>query len=89
MTTTTTTRPKSNSSNLLEEALKQPPIAETANFAWNATPLGIAAIYKGISPSKPPYEQAIKEGEELAMDLSREEKEFYLTQKGLALIFYS
>ena len=51
--------------------------------------IGIAAIYKGISPSKPPYDQAIKEGEELAMDLSREEKEFYLTQKGLALIFYS
>ena len=87
--TTTTTRPKSNSTTLLEEALNQPPIGETANFAWNATPIGIAAIYKGISPSKPPYDQAIKEGEELSMDLSREEKEFYLTKKGLALIFYS
>ena len=86
---TTTTRPKANASNLLEEALKQPPIGETANFAWNATPIGIAAIYKGISPSKPPYDQAIKEGEELAMDLSREEKEFHLTHKGLAIIFYS
>ena len=87
--TSTTTRPKSNSSNLLDEALNQPPIGETANFAWNATPLGIAAIYKGISPSKPPYEQAIIEGQELSMDLSREEKEFHLTEKGLALIFYS
>ena len=87
--TTTTTRPKSNSSNLLEEALNQPPIGETDNFAWNATPIGIAAIYKGIAPSKPPYDQAIKEGAELSMDLSREEKEFHLTQKGLALIFYS
>ena len=87
--TSTTTRPKSNTSNLLEEALNQPPIGETANFAWNATPIGIAAIYKGISTSKPPYEQAIKEGEELSMDLSREEKEFHLTDKGLALIFYS
>ncbi len=87
--TSTTTHPKQNPSNLLEEALNQPPIGETANFAWNATPLGIAAIYKGITPSKPPYEQAIKEGEELSMDLSREEKEFHLTQKGLALIFYS
>ncbi|WP_413677651.1 hypothetical protein [Prochlorococcus sp. MIT 0916] len=87
--TSTTSRPKSDSSNILEDALDQPPIGETANFAWNATPLGIAAIYKGISPVKPPYEQAIKEGEELAMDLSREEKEFYLTQKGLALVFYS
>ena len=87
--TSTTTRPKSNASNLLEEALNQPPIGETANFAWNATPIGIAAIYKGIPPSKPPYEKAIKEGEELSMDLSREEKEFHLTDKGLALIFYS
>ena len=87
--TSTPTRPKSNTSNILEEALNQPPIGETANFAWNATPIGIAAIYKGISPSKPPYDQAIKEGQELSMDLSREEKEFHLTQKGLALIFYS
>ena len=87
--TSTAIRQKSNSSNLLEEALNQPVIGETDNFSWNATPLGIAAIYKGNSPSKPPYEQAIKEGEELAIDLSREEKEFYLTQKGLAIIFYS
>tara|TARA_B100000965_G_scaffold390717_1_gene398037 strand:+ start:196 stop:462 length:267 start_codon:yes stop_codon:yes gene_type:complete len=87
--TSTTARPKPDSIILLEEALNQPPIGETENFAWNATPLGIAAIYKGISPSKPPYAQAIKEGEALSMDLSREEKEFHLTQKGLALIFYS
>ena len=87
--TSTSIRPKSNSTILLEEALSQPPIGETANFAWNATPLGIAAIYKGTPTSKPPYEQAIKEGEELAMDLSREEKEFHQTQKGLALVFYS
>ena len=58
--TSTTTQPKSNSSNLLEEALDQPPIGETANFAWNATPLGIAAIYKGTSPSKPPMSKQLK-----------------------------
>ena len=87
--TSTTSRPKSNTSNLLEEALNQPPIGETDNFAWNATPLGIAALYKGTPTAKPPYEQAIKEGEALAMDLSREEKEFHQTQKGLALVFYS
>ena len=87
--TSTLSKQKSNSINLLEESLNQPSIGETENFAWSATPLGIAAIYKGISTSKPPYEQAIKEGQELSMDLSREEKEFHQTQKGLALIFYS
>ena len=64
--TTTTTRPKSNSSNLLE-ALNQPPIGA---ICMECNTLGIAAIYKGISPSKPPYEQAIKEGEELARSKS-------------------
>tara|TARA_B100000214_G_C23789054_1_gene545011 strand:+ start:488 stop:754 length:267 start_codon:yes stop_codon:yes gene_type:complete len=87
--TSTTTRPKSNSSTILEEALNQPIIGETDNFIWYATQIGIAAIYKEIPPSKPPYAKAIKEGEELSMDLSREEKEFYITDKGLALIFYS
>ncbi len=74
---------------LLEKALEQPPIGETENFAWNTTPIGIAALYKGTYSSKPPYEQAIKEGEELSIDLSREEKEFHQTEKGLTLLFYS
>ena len=84
-----TTEKLGTTTNLLEEALKQPPMCETENFAWNATPIGIAALYKGIETSKPPYEQAIKEGEELAIDLSREEKEFHQTDRGLALLFYS
>ena len=85
----TTTEKKGDTTNLLEEALSQPPMCETENFAWNATPIGIAALYKGIETSKPPYEQAIKEGEALAIDLSREEKEFHQTDRGLALLFYS
>ena len=85
----TTTERKGETTNLLEDALKQPPMRETENFAWNVTPIGIAALYKGLETSKPPYEQAIKEGEELAIDLSREEKEFHQTDRGLALLFYS
>ena len=87
--TSTTARPKSNSSTILDEALNQPIIGETTNFMWYATEIGIAAIYREMPPSKPPYDKAILEGEELSMDLSREEKEFYITEKGLALIFYS
>ena len=88
MSATTTDR-KGETTNLLEEEFKKPPIGETENFAWNATPIGIAALYKGLDTSKPPYEQAIKEGEELSIDLSREEKEFHQTDRGLALLFYS
>ncbi len=80
---------KVETTELLNEALNQPPIGETDNFAWNTTPIGIAAICKKDTINQPPYEQAIKEGQELSIDLSREEKEFHQTQKGLIILFYS
>ncbi len=76
--------------NLLEDALDQPPIGQTKSFIWLATPMGIAALCrKSNSPSIPPYEEAIKEGVEVAIDLSREEREFHQTEQGMVLIFYS
>ncbi len=76
--------------NLLHESLAQPPIGQTKSFIWLATPMGIAALCKTQDPtSKPPFEEAVKEGIEVAIDLSREEREFHQTEKGLLLLFYS
>ena len=76
--------------NLLEDSINQTPIGKTQNFVWIATPIGIAALYKAkTSNSPPPFQQAIKEGIEMALDLTREEKEVYQTSKGMALLFYS
>ena len=76
--------------NLLTESLSNPPIGETHSFIWLATPIGIAALCKNRDHTlQPPFEQAVQEGMEVSMDLSREEKEFHIIQKGLALIFYS
>ena len=75
---------------LLKEYLSEPPIGETDNFIWLATPIGIAALTQNNdSTITPQYEQAIKEGLKIGIDLSREEKEFYQTEKGLIMIFYS
>tara|TARA_Y100001968_G_scaffold266676_1_gene256304 strand:- start:210 stop:518 length:309 start_codon:yes stop_codon:yes gene_type:complete len=75
---------------LLTEYLSEPPIGQTDNFIWLATPIGIAAVCKTENKTiKPPYDQAVKEGLEVAIDLSREEKEFHETKKGLVLLFYS
>lgn len=75
---------------LLQDCLAQPPIGQTKSFTWLATPMGIAALCKTQdSTSKPPFEQAVKEGVEVAMDLSREEREFHQTEQGLLLLFYS
>ncbi len=76
--------------NLLTDALSQPPIGQTKSFIWLATPIGIAALCKTNDLTiKPPFEKAIKEGVEVSIDLSREQKEFHQTEKGLVLVFYS
>ena len=76
--------------NLLTESLSQTPIGETKSFIWIATPMGIAALCKNKdSTIRPPFEKAVEEGFEVSMDLSREEKEFHQTERGLVLLFYS
>ena len=75
---------------LLEEALQEPTIGETGGFRWHATAIGIAALSIDASPpSTPPFENSLKEGLEIGLDLSREEREFHQVSEGLVLLFYS
>jgi hypothetical protein len=75
---------------LLEEALSEPEIGTTQRFRWHATPVGIAALWSaGAPPTSPPYEDALKEGLLVGLDLSREEREFHQLSSGLVLLFHS
>ena len=76
---------------LLEDSLKGTPIGQTSKFHWHATPIGIAALYKEgeYNPSQSAYEDALKEGLEVGLDLSREEKESHFSKKGMVILFYS
>ncbi|MEB3348524.1 MAG: hypothetical protein VKO00_00700 [Cyanobacteriota bacterium] len=75
---------------LLEEALQEPSIGSTSCFRWHATAVGIAALWsKGPAPPAPPFEQALQEGLEVGLDLSREEREFHQIRSGLVLLFHS
>ena len=75
---------------LLEEELKTPSIGTTSCFSWHATSVGIAALWThGQPPAPPPYESALKEGLEVGLDLSREEREFHQVSLGLVLVFHS
>ena len=57
---------------------------------WHATPVGIAALWQaGAAPTAPPYEDALKEGLQVGLDLSREEREFHQLNSGLVLLFHS
>ena len=75
----------------LKDALAEEQIGRTNQFTWFATAVGIAARYekesKGIS--KEIFQQAINEGREIGLDLSREEKESYLIFNKNVLLFYS
>ena len=76
---------------LLEDSLKEPAIGQTSKFQWHATPLGIAALCKKELPnsSQTSYEDALKEGLEVGLDLSREERESHYSKKGLVILFHS
>ncbi len=76
---------------LLEDSLKEPAIAQTSRFKWHITPVGIAAlaIEKDVEYTSVLYEQAINEGQQVGLDLTREEKESYSLKSGLVILFYS
>lgn len=75
---------------LLEDSLNEPAIGTTDCFRWHATPVGIAALWSAKkAPSTPPFEDALKEGLEVGLDLSREEREFHQVTQGLVLLFHS
>ena len=75
---------------LLEEALNEPDIGKTSRFRWHATAVGIAALWiDNDPPSTPPFEDALKEGLNVGLDLSREEREFHQVEQGLVLLFHS
>ena len=75
---------------LLEDEVTAQPIGGTECFEWYATSVGIAALWKdGEAPKTPPYEFALKQGLEVGLDLSREEKEFHQIKQGLVVLFHS
>jgi hypothetical protein len=75
---------------LLEDAMQEPAIGTTERFSWHATPVGIAALWNTTeAPLTPPFDDALKEGLILGLDLSREEREFHQISRGLVLLFHS
>ena len=80
-----------NGQELLEDSLEEPPIGYSRGFEWYVTPIGIAAL--STTPdsfdAEQMYPEAIKEGLEIGLELTKEEREFHSCAKGTVIIFYS
>ena len=75
---------------LLSKAITEPEVGRTESFRWHATAIGIAALWiKKSSPSKPPFDKALKEGLNIGLDLSREEKYCHYISEGIIILFQS
>ena len=72
---------------IIKNSIKNLPIGETENFIWYICDIGIIALFrnnKNISERK-----ILNEALGIALDLSKEEKEFYLIEGRNIILFYS
>ena len=78
-----------STSDLIIDSLKEEPIGETDYFIWFITDIGIIALFKK-NENFETYSSNVKiEANKIALDITKEEKE-YLQIKGRQLfLFYS
>ena len=72
---------------IIKNSIKDQPIGETENFIWFICDIGIFAIFK--SNINIPENKILSEALLIALDLSKEEKEFYLIEGKKIILFYS
>ena len=73
---------------LLEEALNEPDIGTTSRFVGMPQRWGLLRSGLTVFHRQHPFEDAIKEGLNVGLDLSREEREFHQVEQGLVLLFH-
>ena len=75
--------------NLIIDSLKKEPIGETYHFTWFVTDIGIAALFKKEEKFEIYSSNVEIEANKIALDITKEEKE-YLKIKNIQLfLFYS
>ena len=76
-----------SSEQIIKKSIKKQPIGETDSFIWFICDIGIVALLKNnkdISENK-----ILSEAFDIALDLSKEEREFYLIDEKKITLFYS
>ena len=78
-----------STSDLIIDSLKKEPIGETDHFIWFITDIGIVALFKS-SQNYETYSSHVEiEANKIALDITKEEKEYLIIDEEQLFLFYS
>ena len=74
---------------LIIDSLKEEPIGETDHFIWFITDIGIVALFKRKENFETYSSNVEIEANKIALDITKEEKEYLKIKKNKIFLFYS
>ena len=74
---------------LIIDALKEEPIGETNHFIWFITDIGIVALFKKDENFETYVSNVEIEANKIALDITKEEKEYLKIKDRKLFLFYS
>ena len=74
---------------LIIDSLKEQPIGETDHFIWFITDIGIVALFKKNDNFETYSSNVEIEANKIALDISKEEKEYLKIKTRQLFLFYS
>ena len=78
-----------STSDLIIDSLKEEPIGETDHFIWFITDIGIAALFKKNKIFEFYSLNVAKEANEISLDISKEEQQYFEIKDKKLFLFYS
>ena len=78
-----------STSDLIIDSLKEEPIGETDHFLWYITDIGIVALFKRLENFETYSSNVEIEANEIALDITKEEKEYFKIKERQLFLFYS
>ena len=78
-----------SASDLIFDFLKEEPIGETDHFIWFITDIGIVALFKKKENFETYSSNVEVEANKIALDITKEEKEYLKIKERQLFLFYS
>ena len=78
-----------SASDLIIDFLKEEPIGETDHFVWFITDIGIVSLFKRKEKYETYSSHVEIEANKIALDISKEEKEYLKIKDRQLFLFYS